>query len=661
MSKVEDGPSAVLFGRTFTFDEFVPLYGRTFAAGLAAAWERANQLQRPKPTIKRLAAVKRLFVWLAAQDALGDSGVAGEVYREFRDNGVLGVPKLDWCDAVDAFCERLRNPACTDVIDSPNMLTRRNIVQYLSAGLRQIADTGFLPHVGPLKGCGYGQLSGGNIPALFELSKGKKTRTAFPQPLPNKDIAALAELSRVRLAALRSCAVRRLLQEYQIFRRGQELMQRPDLPSPDEFENALATKVTKNLFSVLPDDPDGMLGGLLRFVSFRRQNRLFVRREHYPIQVLVSHLGGAELLVRQLEGTIDALVAAYAIVLIDTGFDIGTCDDLPANPFIGEVRSGHQRIATISAIKIRSGGKVVEAVLLDGEFDLQVKVPGQELGSVTAIRMWQEMSAPLRARASDPKTADKLWLIAGGSLNQGQPRLCYATAFKMAWNRFLKEIQGDEQIGGLPIQRRMIRPTVLQLRAAANQFEYTAPQAMANHSRSGMTMRYLGATWFKAELARRIREFQDLYEAAAASGIKDAAGWLDIPAAELDRRQAKAVDTGLGFVCLEPRKGIQLGTTKGEPCTRLDACATCPLRRFVPTSESLVALVVFNSALREQSSAFQAGNPERWATTWLPHLALTEGIIAALENGPHRPKLGRAREEARHRLATGEVAMPRLW
>ncbi|WP_207484960.1 hypothetical protein [Arenibaculum pallidiluteum] len=656
-------PVAELFGRTYSFADLVPLYGRVFATDLARAWQQHCALHGRQVTEKRLAAVKRILNWLAAQDLEHPGSAAGQAFRDLRDGRGRLIDPVDWRDTVNAFCDRLRDTSCTEVIESPNVLTRRSIIHFLSAGLRALADEGLMPHVGPLRSFGKGKLSGGNIPSLAELTPGRRGRQTFPTPLPNKSINELAELNRKRLAALRGCAVRQLVDEYQVFKRGQELMARDDLPEPADFETALATRKLAKLIQILPRDTDGQLGGLLRFVKTRRDNCLFVRIEKYPMQQLVARLGGATNVVRHLESTVTALLAAYTIAMIDTGFDIGACDDLAANPFAGSVNRGRQRVTTVSAIKLRAGGKIAEATLVEGEADLMVKVPGQDVSGVAAIKMWQEMVAPLRERAERAANpaAGKLWLMAGDSLNQGPIRVCDPVAFKGEWNRFLKRIEDDKVIGGLPIQRRMIRPTVLQVLSADNDFDHTLAQAKANHSGSGMTMRYLSAPWFRAELARRIREFQVLYEAAALGEIQDVASKLGISAAALERRQRTALDTGLGFICLDPTQGIQPGVSPGEQCLQVDACATCSLRRFVPTDEGLVSLVLFNRAIKSQEESFRSRNPERWEAVWLPYLALTEAIIGKLMDGPYRVKFRRAEAEAMKRTVERTAAMIRIW
>lgn len=358
------------------------------------------------------------------------------------------------------------------------------------------------------------------------------------------------------------------------------------------------------------------------------------------------------------EGDLKVLLAAYTIVLVDTGFDIGSCDDLPFNPFVGTAIRGKQRIATVSARKARADGKVVDAVLLDGEADLATTHESSGISSVQAIKMWQEMSQPFRDREEAP---DKLWSLPrkAGNVSGVLPYL--PSSFKNAWNAFLRRHANDSVIGGLPLQRRMIRPTVLQIRAVRNNFDHAIAQIEANHASAGTTFRYLSRPWFKAQLDKQIRAFQNLFEANLGRGIDEFASKLGVAPAELERRTALADETGLGFVCLEPTAGVQPNTTPGLRCQRLEQCTECSLRRFVPTDQALEALVLFNFALKDQEAAFCAANPKRWAEVWMPYLALTEAVIIKLRNSHRKPRLIAAERRVNERRTAGELRPITLW
>jgi hypothetical protein len=158
-----------------------------------------------------------------------------------------------------------------------------------------------------------------------------------------------------------------------------------------------------------------------------------------------------------------------------------------------------------------------------------------------------------------------------------------------------------------------------------------------------------------------MRDFSRIFEAALVHGIKDVAAKLGVTADELASLREIALETGLGFICLDPFAGVRPGTTPGERCDRLQECPDCPLRRFVATHRALMALYLTHRALSEKRDSFESRNPRRWARVWLPWLALTTAVIAKLTSGPLRLKYKRAVAEAETSLEQGTLTLPSIW
>lgn len=573
-----------LNGIRYDFTPFMPLYGEALCLRLRDAWVDGHTLSAPTTTSKRWISLKRFLIWVADRAIRHPKSASGAVFRHLQAAQGPELTVEQMRDAVEEFAGRIRDRNCMEVTATSNLLTRRAAIETLSASLKVLSIQGLWPDIGPVKGLGLGQITGGNIPSLGEV-KAATAGAARPSTvvglLSKRDFDRVAEENARCLAALRNCACADLIQEYKRFKSG--------------------------------EIPEGDLG---------------------------------------------ALLAAYTIVLIDTGYDIGSCDDLPAHPFVGVSVRGKQRIATVSAIKMRAKGQVVDAVLVDGEADLATSHEASGVSGVRAIQMWQEMSQPFRDCGPVP---DKLWILPrkSGLASGILPYLPHS--FKYQWTAFLRRHANDPVIGGLPLQRRMIRPTVLQIRATRNNFDHALAQIAGNHASAGQTYRYLSRPWFKAQLDKQIRAFQDLFEASLGRGIDDLSSKLGIAPAELERRTELADETGLGFVCLDPMAGIQPNTTAGQRCHRLERCAGCSLRRFVPTERALEALVLFNAALKEQETAFSAANPARWATVWMPYLALTEVFIDKLRSSHRRQRLTAAERRVAERRAAGDLWPITLW
>jgi hypothetical protein len=375
-----------------------------------------------------------------------------------------------------------------------------------------------------------------------------------------------------------------------------------------------------------------------------------------------------------LEGGGRALLAAYTLVLIDTGSNLQPCDDLAADPFTGKARYGKIQLRRVSSIKNRAGYKPVDGYIAEvtdsdsaseesgGALDLPTKVPNSKISAATAIEIWQKLSGPQRERArlAGNEDAEYLWIVRNGHFPK-EVRRYQEHTWKGWWNDFLEEHTGDPIIGGLPIQRRMIRTTVLQLRDTDHDSDAEIVGLLSGQSGGRTAARhYLNRTYISRLLDERIREFQKLFEASIGGDNPGRAAQLELTLDEFQHRRKRAVETGLGISCADPTAGIQPGTN-GSICTRLDACSTCPLLRFIPTQQSIDALTLFHRSLKSAADEFIAKNPERWVRVWLPALALCVAILNLLGAGPKQAMLKHAANTVEAGLANGSLMLVRLW
>jgi hypothetical protein len=470
--------------------------------------------------------------------------------------------------------------------------------------------------------------------------------------------------------------VRELKIEYDAFQRGKSALARSDLSTPDMIDEAAHLSYLRTVVAVKerpallesihkilpPDDHDRRMGSLLQYL-LQRHGRIPQRQKVSNfVSNQMSHFEGRGL-ARYLEATPAALIAAHTIILIDTGFNVACCDDLAWEPFVGSIERGRLRIATIEAVKLRAGGKIVPGTLLEGESWIEVKpVDPTQISGIQVIKIWKEIAGRMHDDAVSGATsgANKLWLWR----ERHGARRCLgiqkATADYLWWRAFLKRCRADPIIGKLPIARPMIRSTVIQMRAVRNDFDTGISQALGAHG-AAVHWGYISAPWLRAELKRRMRIFQNLLEAQLGKEIEDVALKLGISVAELNERIEVGLETGLGFICLDAYRGVQPRTKPGELCTRLDACPRCHLRRFAPTERGLIALHTHRRALSQSCDEFMSRNPRRWLHVWLPWHALIEATIRVLAKSPYQRKSVRAADEASMMLAGGKISLPTIW
>lgn len=228
------------------------------------------------------------------------------------------------------------------------------------------------------------------------------------------------------------------------------------------------------------------------------------------------------------------------------------------------------------------------------------------------------------------------------------------------WKRFVERHLKGTVLEGLHITPQMVRTTVLQVADARDGFRRTVARAMGQHS-DRVAPAYLDRPWMREALSRNIREFQSRMEAALCADISGVAARLGMTEEELLSKKALAMETGLGFLCLEGMEGEQPIPPGATRCDQVDACVGCRMRRFVPTETALVALCLFNMSLRRAESGFAQANPERWSAAWMPWLAMTEALIAHLRGGYHKRRFETSLAEAEAGLSAGRYALPSIW
>ncbi|NOG71965.1 hypothetical protein [Roseicella sp. DB1501] len=497
-------------------------------------------------------------------------------------------------------------------------------------------------------------------------------------------LEAIGALNTARLAALRRALEVELEEAYKTFQFGRELLSDSTIEPPEldlrrsDLEEHKC--ITRWLEKQRDASAERQLGGILKYLVATSSHGVM----RLPGRILHQWMAGSELfrrefsLIRSIQGeryqykkTLQAFIslvpeswnAALGILLIDTAWNLQPLLNLPVKCFIGSrTADGKYVVAStklISELKDR-GGHDVTAVLAQASPDDFAKLrceplDGQKLSGCRVIELVQEMTSVLRSSGG----AGRL-LICALPNKSGQP-----TGDARLWQEFLDRpaAKGSPEISGLPITRRMIRKTCIDIEAARHDGDHGPAQLRASHARGSTTMsHYLRTPWFQRALTQNIRRFQQILEAAFLADLPEVAKSLGISEEELLASKDLANETGLGFVCLRPFAGIQPGTNPGVRCHRVDRCHLgCPARRFVPNASSVLALLLANRSLRAVEAAWIAANPERWEAVWMPFMAETEAYIERLKESSFRSLLHRAEDALQAALGSGTLALIELW
>ena len=362
---------------------------------------------------------------------------------------------------------------------------------------------------------------------------------------------------------------------------------------------------------------------------------------------------------RMLGANPDTLNAAYHIVAIDTGWSCQPIDDLGERPFVGKAVQGRKQLRSIGSIKVRAGEKEIEAPLADTAEQAWIPVRRSDvrISGVQVIEAWLEITGPLRERAAQlgfDEAASRLWIWREARTNRFSTNL---RSLKVEWwIDFLRSLEDEPRLSGLPITRRIIRKTVANIAAMNGSFSHQLPMALLDHSKHVQSKMYLTEDTIRALYENKMREYLNLWEAVAVTNLDDAAIKLGIPEAELKRRKMLGLSSGLDFALLSPTEEGDAEQTSVSPETLVPEATL-----FTPHVEALENLHIARRALIRMQGEICAANPLRWIRTWLPWQAVVEAIATQLEQSRHRAAFRAAAASAERKLDAGSKTFPAIW
>jgi hypothetical protein len=656
-------------GKLFDFSEMVALYGSAAAERLAHAWQQQFVGCTASTSSAYFRAFCRFLRWVAQRAEVCPDSAEAVFVQALQFGQSERLKKHLVFEVGEAWAARLRDIDCFEIANNTNLLSRKSLLEFVTSCLKRLSRAGLWADPGRFTPVVRGQLTGRNIPSFGELNK-----VAHPAELRGRvqpkydqlDWHEVIRLNEERLCALRAICVRTLRAAIAKWEAGQTFIAAQDLPTPQTPEellrelNALHLRRTSLTDEYRADARQRGLAMMVRYLALvERHRRNF--DDKFRHNLLAGHVtasGGWGDALAHVEGDIRSLLAAQCVVMIDTAFNVSTCDQLAADPFVGEIHRGKVRVVTVAAAKLRARGEIQEGTLWEGA-DIDVRRSDDDLSGADAIRVWQKLSERIRATARhlESPVAEHLWILPGYKSDRDRIGLITTAAVDHHWQAMLRENFDHPVIGGLPLRRQMIRPTVLQLEAARANFEHTVAAQLAQHKNSATTMRYLSRPWFEALLASKMRMFLNAFEAGLMEpieGAPDALGTSATHQSALDHARS----TGLGFLCTAP---LPAKSDAPSPCTSIDKCADCGFRQFRPSRESIRALVLFQRSLTQQEEPFKAANPARWAEVWLNFQALCDVIIDRLQASHHRRTLGKLEAEIDAGLTSGTIKVIGLW
>jgi hypothetical protein len=681
---------------SYNFHRLEAVYGSDFAMKLTGIWPAVFEHEGEASTRKWFDSILRTLLEIAYIGEEFPRSEAGQVYVHLRDRPSEALDPKMFEEAVRSVVTRVSNAQDNSVVNSTKSKTRRGFIEALNGALRRLASHRFFPALGPFKSNIPNSPFEPKLPTLAELTR--TGRSPVPVAMPRalslgEHVTAMVDLNVERLGALRACLEREFIAEYDAFKLGQMWASREDIPDAPMVEaaiNAVSQVIVPNLQSKGRENPHPLPGRFLDRLKgelgaptdvdlkailvcyFRKRYPQGWKSSELPVayRELLAYFGSNEI-VRHIESTARATTAAFGILLIDTAFNVASLEDLPANPFVSKGRHGQRRIATIAARKMRARGKRVEGTLLGAspiegeEADLPLRISEVKLSGIDVIECYMQMTRPLRDRARAQrrfKVARKFWLISSGrSACGGAVTNRLTTMNSTWWPDFLQRQADDPVIGGLRITRRHIRGTVIQIRSARSGFGHAIAQAVAEHSQDATTVSYLGAGWFRAQLASQIRVFQDLYEAVLSSGIENVDQCLNIDQTELSRREDLARSVGLDFTCSQHIVEQREILSHGPSCDPQHPCDICPIRQFIPSDENFRFLHLAHKALAQAEPKLIAQNPRRWLLVWLSWRALTEAYVRKIRRSPHKVRYEQAVRIVEADLVRGDVVLPLIY
>lgn len=635
-------PFVVQHGRRYSFCEFSTFVEPHLLHRIAAAFAQ-DASRRAVAKTGYLALIKFLHFAVAKRRAL----------RNGLKNGIVTDSQL----AEAAFAWRQDQAGNSSIKPT----TRSQSIKALHRALKSLHTAQVLPEPPALRPLRQSRSftrerpSFGELPyhrrlheVLAEDGMKQRSRLTFLQSieserrltpdLPGNSVEAFLFINQRRLKAVRRAMEEVLRQSRVDFEFGARLLRESDMAGAD-IEQAIERmpKIPRDraacLQRLFPQEPG--LRSLSRFLAFLvhrfgalipRGPRADALGQFYGRRYRC--FGGSHQIQRYLSCTDNALTAALTLYLIDSGANPTTGRELFSDPFES---SNLPYYRAITGSKSRAGGKPITK-------DLPIVDSRHEVSAVQALEWIQEMTFPLRLHAS----SEEQRLLFLRRSNCGAVELLPEFQFTACFRRILQDAKGFEHLHLLP---SMIRPSVLLDHRLRPDGSLASAQILADHSHPSTTRKYTERGPTRELGARKIRRFQNAFEASLAESIPEAAAKLGTSVDDLQYALADARRHGLKAFSIRPQSAASSSTDLGLKCGNSRIT-------FLATPSALADLLQWRVNLQKcverDSQDIESGLRTNRA------LLLCDVILERFQRGPLQKRIDHALRLVREREASGD-------
>ncbi|PLX85388.1 MAG: hypothetical protein C0617_04790 [Desulfuromonas sp.] len=459
----------------------------------------------------------------------------------------------------------------------------------------------------------------------------------------------IADLTEKRLSSLRRCAEDELLKWYETYQAGQKLLKSCDLsyekgilPLIEEWlqaSNRSNTKLARILYRNQETPKDVALSRYLCLIE-NRWNGILPTSQHWELhsfnkEFFMSVASRTDILP-MMQPHKDAYVAAMVILLVDTGGNVDSINDLPY-PCLQDTDDPNEKI--LSTWKPRAGHALIQEIVQVNDRN--------RISSVRAIEMIEEMTSRLRRMAKHGPTGPFQSEAYGTHRDSGLDKVhnhlfisrLYPSKPMRVFNKatrtksFKKLLKRHSELEKIAMKMEFIRSTIILDATIKKEGRLLVGQTIANHKHQDTTSGYNRKYTQSIMAVQSIRKFQNLLEAILITDIKNGYKALGMSKEKWEEALSEAHRTGLGVMCLNPKAGVQPGTQEGTQCDKLESCHSCKSMFIPATVENIKDMILFSQYLQEHSDDLAATSPADWENIWLPYMTLHDTALAKLMKG----------------------------
>ncbi|WP_107339922.1 hypothetical protein [Agrobacterium pusense] len=656
----------------------LPYYGEAFCCRFRDAWTKAASLTRGTTAIKYFQSARTAFELIAFNGTAKPRSPEGYVLRSFRDKTGSQIEEEKWHAVTVNLSRAILTLGDNSFIESENPESRNKKLEALKAGLKWLHQGGVIPDV-PLEG----RLETRNHDSSKCMATLAFQNARFSIDGLNASDAyqAFLTMNVDMLEEVRRCLWEDIKDNYEKFKLGKALMSDPTVPDISDVEEALIAISRRRLRA-----GEGCTAlGLTRHQGWVLALKILKRRasggEPLPENILcfarsiTTHVDAQP----YFEATTKTMCAAFHIVLIDVGGNSQPIEDIPFDCFKGKSKRGKIIIRSLRLGKNRAGIKAskkkvqgviagtIEEIKLavhaqehsdDGtveeiEFAMPTKDHPDRPSGIVVIDIYKELTASMRSECGP--TRDRLWVWRVAW--ETTVRTSLAAVHYERWHDFLDRISDNRLIGGLAINRQILRTTVANTRGERGEIDWVIQQALMGHSSPGTTFEYLSEKAVRAYLNSQIRNFLNAWQAVGILNIEHAASVLGIASDDLSKAALLGIENGLDFANGQPLDV----TLEQDDAEEMEPILVPAAKSFSMSDRAMRCLELARKALRDQFEWMLYTNPERLVRMWVPWLAICEGYSRVLQKSGHRVRFKKICNEIDAKLLAGEMRLPLIW